>query len=351
MARASACPGRCGNGALAVATFLVTGGAGYIGSHTVKALAQAGHTCLTYDNLSTGHRDFVRWGPLIEGDIRDAGTLESVFAAHAIDAVVHFAAVAYVGESVRDPGRYYDININGTRTLLDVMVRARVGRMVFSSSCAVYAARGDAPLTERDAVGPVNPYGFSKLVCEQMLADYETAHGLRSIRLRYFNAAGADPDGEIGEHHDPETHLIPLVLDAAAGRRDAIAVFGSDYATRDGTAVRDYVHVSDLAAAHVTAAEHLVAGADSALFNLGTGTGASVREVIDAARRVTGRRIGSVDAARRPGDHPVLVAGAEQARQDLSWRPQRSDLETVLRDAWAWSQSRFGDAPNAGAKP
>lgn len=337
-----------------MATFLVTGGAGYVGSHTVKALAQAGHACLTYDNLSTGYRDFVRWGPLIEGDIRDGGALDRAFAAQAIDAVIHFAAVAYVGESVSDPGRYYDININGTRTLLDAMLRAGVGSIVFSSTCAVYGAHADAPLTELDAANPVNPYGFSKLACERMLADYDAAHGLRHMRLRYFNAAGADPHGEIGEHHEPETHLIPLVLDAAAGRREAVTVFGADYATRDGTAVRDYVHVSDLAAAHVAAAQRLLAGAESAVFNLGTGSGASVREVIEAARRVTGRPIRSIDAPRRAGDPPVLVAAAEQARQALGWSAQRSDLEIILRDAWAWSQSRFGDpreAPPAQARP
>lgn len=322
-------------------TFFVTGGAGYVGSHAVKALAEAGHACLTYDNLSTGHRDFVRWGPLIEADIRDADALNRVFAAHAIDAVLHFAAAAYVEESMRDPGRYYDININGTRTLLDAMVRRGVKAVVFSSSCAIYGAHGRDPITERDAAHPVNPYGFSKLACERMFSDYRAAHGVRSICLRYFNAAGADPSGAIGEHHDPETHLIPLVLDAAAGRRKAVTVFGTDYETHDGTAVRDFVHVSDLAAAHVSAAQRLLAGADSATFNLGTGKGASVREVINSAQAVTGRRICSVDAPRREGDPAVLVASPDQARRHLGWTPQRSDLETMLRDAWAWSQARF----------
>ena len=326
-----------------MAMFLVTGGAGYVGSHAVKALAGAGHSCLTYDNLSTGHRDFARWGPLIEADIRDAVALDRVFSAHAIDAVLHFAAAAYVGESVRDPGRYYDVNINGTRTLLDAMIRFGVSSIVFSSSCAVYGAQGRDPITERDATKPVNPYGFSKLACERMLSDYRIAHGVRSICLRYFNAAGADPSSELGEHHDPETHLIPLVLDAAAGRRDAVSVFGTDYDTQDGTAVRDYVHVSDLAAAHVSAAQSLLAGADSATFNLGTGSVASVREVIDTAQAVTGRRICSVNAPRREGDPAILVASSDQARRHLGWAPQRSELDTMLSDAWAWNRIRFGD--------
>jgi UDP-glucose 4-epimerase len=243
---------------------------------------------------------------------------------------------------MRDPGRYYDININGTRTLLDAMIRAGIAAIVFSSSCAVYGVHGHDAITERDAANPVNPYGFSKLACERMLRDYGAAHGLRAICLRYFNAAGADPGAQIGEHHNPETHLIPLVLDAAAGRRSAVTVYGADYETRDGTAVRDYVHVADLADAHVSAAQRILAGADPAVFNLGTGTGASVREVIDAAQRVTGRRISSTDAARRPGDPPMLVASAELARRALGWAPQRSDLETILRDAWTWSEKRFG---------
>jgi UDP-arabinose 4-epimerase len=322
---------------------LVTGGAGYVGSHTAKALARAGHTCVTFDNLSTGHRDFVRWGPLVEGDVRDDAALDAAFSEHRVDAVLHFAARAYVGESVSEPSRYYDINIGGTRTLLDAMVRARVKRIVFSSSCAVYGAHGIEPIAERQPTNPINPYGFSKLACERMMDDYEVAHGVRSARLRYFNAAGADPEREIGEHHDPEPHLIPLVLDAAAGRSPRINVFGVDYPTHDGTAVRDYVHVVDLAAAHIAATERLLGGGGSIALNLGAGEGKSVRETILAAESVTGRRIPSLDAPRRRGDPPVLIADTTLAQRTLNWKPARSHLETILRDAWAWSQKRFGD--------
>lgn len=325
-----------------MATFLIVGGAGYVGSHCVKALAEAGHTCITFDNLFTGHRGFVRWGPLIEADVRDAAALDAAFQQNKVDAVLHFAALAYVGESVTAPGRYYDVNVNGTRTLLDAMARAGVGRIVFSSTCAVYGAHGEDPITEDMPARPINPYGFTKLVCERMMDDFETAHGLRSVRLRYFNAAGADPAGEIGEHHDPETHLIPLVLDAAAGRRASIAVYGTDYDTPDGTAIRDYIHVQDLGAAHVAAAERLLAGGGTLAVNLGTGAGVSVREVVHAAEAVTGRRIPAVDSARRAGDPARLVANADRARRELGWTPKRSDLPTLLKDAWAWSEKRFG---------
>lgn len=331
-----------------MATFLIIGGAGYVGSHTVKALSAAGHKCVTFDSLSTGHREFVRWGPLVVGDIRDAAALDAAFREHNPDAVIHFAALAYVGDSVRDPGSYYDVNINGTRVLLDAMLRAGVNKIVFSSSCAVYGVH-DTPITEQHQPNPINPYGFTKLACERMMEDYGVAHGLRSARLRYFNASGADPDGEIGEHHDPEPHLIPLVLDVAAGRREAIHVFGADYPTPDGSAVRDYIHVADLASAHVAAAERLLAGSESMTLNLGAGSGASVREVISAAEDVTGRRIATVLADRRPGDPPALVARSDLARTVLGWDPQRSDLNTILRDAWAWSLKRFGDAHNVRA--
>lgn len=329
-----------------MATLLVTGGAGYVGSHTVKALAAAGHTCVTFDNFSTGHRDFVKWGPLIEGDIRDPEALDGAFRRHRIDGVLHFAARAYVGESVADPGRYYAVNIGGTLALVEAMRRAAVNVIILSSSCAVYGSQGTEPISEDSPTNPINPYGYSKLICERLLEDFEVAHGLRSVRLRYFNAAGADPEGEIGEHHDPEPHLIPLVLDAAAGRRRDIHVFGTDYPTEDGTAVRDYVHVCDLASAHVAATEHLLRGGESTRLNLGAGAGVSVRQLISAAERVTGRQINAVDEARRPGDPAILRADAALARRTLSWTPLRSDIETILADAWAWSLKRFGDAHN-----
>ena len=252
---------------------LITGGAGYVGSHCAKALAAAGHEGVVFDSLLFGHREHVRWGELIEGDIRDAAALDAVFAAHRIDAVMHFAALAYVGESVTAPGRYYDVNVHGTRVLLDAMMRAGVGAIVFSSSCAIYGEPTRIPISERTPLNPINPYGFSKLVCERMMDDFGRAHGLRSARLRYFNASGADLAAEIGEDHDPETHLIPLVLDAALGRRPAVTVFGTDYPSPDGTAIRDYVHVSDLAAAHSAALDYLRQGGSSAFLNLGSGRG------------------------------------------------------------------------------
>lgn len=294
------------------------------------------------DSLAMGHRAFVRWGPLLEGDIRDAAALEAAFALHPVDAVMHFAALAYVGQSVTDPGRYYDVNIGGTRTLLDAMVKAGVRRIVFSSSCAVYGEPDAVPIGEATPRAPINPYGFTKHACEHMLDDFGRAHGVRSMRLRYFNAAGADPDAEIGEDHSPETHLIPLVLDAATGRRDAVAVFGGDYPTPDGTAVRDYVHVADLADAHVRALAYLLAGGETGAVNLGSGTGASVAEVIDAARRAIGREVPFRMAPRRPGDPARLVADPSLARTLLGWRTQRSDLPTLMADAWRWHQRRFG---------
>ena len=327
-----------------MARILVTGGAGYIGSHAAQALAQAGHTPIVFDSLLYGHREFVRWGPFIEGDVRDSDALDRAFSAERCDAVMHFAALAYVGESVTDPGRYYDVNVGGTRTLLDAMVRAQVPAIVFSSTCAVYGVPATVPIAESTPLAPINPYGMSKLVCERMMDDFGTAHGLRSMRLRYFNAAGCDPDASIGEDHSPETHLIPLVLDAACGRRKSIAVFGSDYPTADGSAVRDYIHVCDLAQAHVAALERLLAGGASAAVNLGTGSGASVKSVIEIARRITGRPIEAIDASRRPGDPPELVADARAARALLDWVPRCSSLETIVADAWRWHCKRFTPA-------
>src|SRR5512139_141656 len=323
-----------------MARILITGGAGYVGSHCAKALAAAGHEGVVFDNLLFGHREFVRWGPLIEGDIRNASALDAVFSAYRFDAVMHFAALAYVGESVVAPSRYYEVNVGGTRTLLDAMLRAAVRPIVFSSSCAIYGAPDAMPIGEGTVPNPINPYGFSKLVCERMMDDFGRAHGVKSARLRYFNAAGADPTAEIGEDHDPETHLIPLVLDAASGRRPDITIFGTDYPTPDGTAVRDYVHVCDLARAHVLALEYLLHDGDTIAINLGTGFGASVRQVIDTARRITGREIAVRDASRRAGDPPVLVADPKKAAHVLGWAPQRSDLAAIVADAWRWHRAQ-----------
>jgi UDP-glucose-4-epimerase GalE len=325
-----------------MARILITGGAGYVGSHCSKALTAARHEGVVFDNLLFGHREFARWGPLIEGDIRDASALDAVFSAYRFDAVMHFAALAYVGESVTAPGRYYDVNVNGTRTLLDAMVRAGVRSIIFSSSCAIYGEPERMPITEHTTPNPINPYGFSKLVCEHMMDDFDLAHGLKSTRLRYFNAAGADRTAEIGEDHDPETHLIPLVLDAASGRRPTVTVYGTDYPTPDGTAIRDYIHVDDLARAHVLALQHLLNNGDTIAVNLGTGHGASVRQVIDTARRITGREIVVRDASRRTGDPPVLVADAKKASEILGWVPQYSDLAAIITDAWRWHNKRFG---------
>jgi UDP-arabinose 4-epimerase len=324
-----------------MARILITGGAGYVGSHCAKTLAAAGHEGIIFDSLLFGHREFVRWGKLIEGDVRDAAALDAVFSAYRIDAVMHFAALAYVGESVTLPGRYYDVNVHGTRTLLDAMVRAGVSGLVFSSSCAVYGEPKVIPISESTPLNPINPYGFTKLACERMMDDFDLAHGIRSARLRYFNAAGADPTSEIGEDHNPETHLIPLVLDAALGVRAAVQVFGTDYETPDGTAIRDYVHVFDLAHAHVLALQHLLDGGSTIAVNLASGQGASVRQVIDTACAVTGVKIQARDAGRRSGDPSILVADPTRARELLRWSAQRSDLATIITDAWRWHRNRF----------
>jgi UDP-glucose-4-epimerase GalE len=323
-----------------MARILITGGAGYVGSHCAKALAITGHEGIVFDNMLFGHREFVRWGKLIEGDIRDASALDAVFAAHQIDAVMHFAALAYVGESVTAPGRYYDVNVHGTRVLLDAMMHAGVCLIVFSSSCAIYGKPEHMPICENASLNPINPYGFTKLVCERMMDDFQRGYGQKSVRLRYFNAAGADPTGEIGEHHEPETHLIPLILDTASGLRPAVQIFGTDYQTPDGTAIRDYVHVSDLARAHVLALQYLLDGGETIALNLASGRGASVREVIESARAVTGAKIDARQSPRRPGDPPILVAEAKRARELLGWSVERSDLATIITDAWRWHQNR-----------
>jgi UDP-glucose-4-epimerase GalE len=315
---------------------LVTGGAGYVGSHACKALAAAGHTPVAYDNLSRGHREFARWGPLVVADIRDGARLDEAFAQHRIDAVMHFAALAYVGESVEQPALYYRNNVGGTLELLEASRRAGVGLMVFSSTCSTYGVPERMPIAEDAEQRPINPYGMSKLVVERVLRDYDAAYGLRSVALRYFNAAGCDPDGEVGEDHDPETHLIPRVLMAADGTLPHVDIFGTDYPTPDGTCLRDYVHVTDLAAGHVQALDYLERGGATTAVNLGTGRGFSVREVIAAAERETGRRIPVREAARRAGDPPVLVADATRARALLGFAPGFTEIEPIVATAWRW---------------
>lgn len=317
---------------------LIVGGAGYIGSHMVKTLLDGGSQPVTLDNLSTGHRDAVLGGTFVQGDLRDAAGLDSLFAAHRFDAVMHFAAFIEVGEAVRDPGKYYRNNVACTLNLLDAMVRHGVRRLVFSSSAAIFGEPEAVPIVEAHPRRPVNPYGRTKWMVEQILADYDRAYGLRSVSLRYFNAAGAHPEGLLGERHEPESHLIPIVLQAAAGLREHVQVLGRAYPTPDGTCIRDYVHVQDLCAAHGLALQTLLDGGPSAAFNLGNGQGYSVQEVIDAAGQVTGRPIPVVDAPPREGDPAVLVADASRAREALGWRPRYPGLSTIIAHAWAWTQ-------------
>lgn len=319
-----------------MASILVTGGAGYVGSHACKALAAAGHTPVVYDNLGRGHRELVRWGPLEVGDLRDAARLAEVLARHRPAAVMHFAAFAYVGESVQDPALYYRNNVGGTLELLEAMRRAGVGALVFSSTCATYGIPERMPIDEDTPQRPINPYGSTKLVIERVLADFDAAYGLRSVSLRYFNAAGCDPDGETGEIHDPETHIIPRVLMAATGELPQVDIFGTDYPTPDGTCLRDYVHVADLARGHVQALEYLQRGGATTAINLGTGRAFSVREVIAAAEQVTGRRIPVREAARRAGDPPVLVADARRARATLGFAPRFTEIAPIVETAWRW---------------
>jgi len=317
-------------------TVLVTGGAGYVGSHACKALAAAGYLPVVYDSLERGHRWAVKWGPLETGDILDADALKRAMARHKPAAVMHFAAYAFVGESVTAPGLYYRNNVMGTLTLLEAMRDAGIGTFVFSSTCATYGMPLTPLLGEDHPQAPINPYGASKLMVERMLADYRTAYGLRYAALRYFNAAGADPDGEIGEVHDPETHLIPLALRAARGNGDPLTIFGNDYETDDGTCIRDYVHVCDLADAHIRALRRLLDGDGMLALNLGTGTGVSVLRLVEAVESVTGRAVPHSFGPRRPGDPPVLVAANAKATATLGWAPRLSDIETIIRTADAW---------------
>ncbi len=322
---------------------LVIGGAGYIGSHMAKQLVQAGHEVVVLDNLSTGFRQLAQYGTLVEGDLGDRDLLQRLFHQHAFDGVMHFAANSLVGESVGEPAKYYQNNMASTLNLLDVMRDHGLDRFIFSSTAATFGEPEYSPIDEQHPQRPINPYGRSKLMVEQVLQDYADAYGLNSVSLRYFNAAGADPDGELGECHDPETHLIPLILQAASGRRADIKVFGRDYATDDGTCVRDYIHIDDLCSAHALALEALVDGklSGAQAFNLGNGQGFSVQQVIDVVRQVVaadGCELKVEDAPRRPGDPAVLVADAQSARRTLGWNPQYADLETIVRHAWVWEK-------------
>lgn len=315
---------------------LVVGGAGYIGSHMVKMLLGAGHEVITLDNLSNGHRDAVLGGTFIEGDLADTSCLAQLFEQHRPEAVMHFASYIQVGESVRKPDIYYQNNVSNTLNLLDAMLKFDVKKFIFSSTAAVFGEPDYVPIDEKHPHRPMNPYGRSKWIMEQILADYDQAFDFRSVCLRYFNAAGADPEGQLGERHDPETHLIPLVLQVASGRRADIQVFGSDYDTPDGTCVRDYIHITDLCSAHLAALEYLNKGGESDRFNLGNGVGFSVQEIIDTARKVSGNEITVVTAARRDGDPARLVADSKRAKSVLNWTPQFTELETIVSHAWQW---------------
>jgi UDP-glucose 4-epimerase len=320
-------------------TVLVAGGAGYVGSHCCLALAEAGLRPVVFDDLSNGHREHVQWGPFEAGDIRDGARLDAVFAAHKPVAVLHFAARIEVGESVKNPGAFFDNNVGGTITLIEAARRAGVNALVFSSTCATFGDPVILPMPETHPQAPLNPYGRSKLMVEQALADYDRHVGFRSAVMRYFNAAGADPEGRIGEWHEPETHAIPLAIQVALGQRPHFTIFGDDYDTRDGTAVRDYVHVLDLADAHVSALRRLLAGGSSESYNLGTGMGTTVRELVDGVGRAAGKPLPVRMAARRPGDAPILVGDNTKAREQLGWKPSR-DLDAILSSAWRWHQTQ-----------
>ena len=320
---------------------LVVGGAGYIGSHMVKMLLSVGHEVVTLDNLSSGHRDAVLGGEFIEGDLADINCLNQVFADHNPDAVMHFASYIQVGESVRKPDIYYRNNVTNTLNLLDTMLKFDVKKFIFSSTAAVFGEPDYVPIDEAHPNRPLNPYGRSKLMIEQVLADYSKAFDFRSVCLRYFNAAGADPEGQLGERHDPETHLIPLILQAASGRRDSIQVFGRDYDTPDGTCIRDYIHIADLCSAHLAALGYLVSGGKSDHFNLGNGAGFSVQEVLDAVNRVSGKTVKVIDGPRREGDPARLVADSKRARSVLNWKPIFTDLDTIVKHAWEWELKSF----------
>lgn len=317
---------------------LIVGGAGYVGSHANKLLSNSGFDTVVFDNLATGHRKLARWGEFFKGDLSNPADLARCFKKYKFSAVMHFAASSCVGESVTEPAKYYRNNVANTLNLLDAMRVAGVSKLVFSSSAATYGEPVKTPITEAHSPAPLNPYGRTKLIMEQAMKDYGTAYGMKYVALRYFNAAGADPAGEIGELHIPETHLIPLVLDAAAGSLPYIKVFGDNYPTPDGTCLRDYIHVSDLASAHLLALRYLTRGGASAVFNLGNGRGFSVLKVIQTVQKVTGRKIPVVMAARRAGDPAVLVASSARVRRALGWKPLYPGIATIIKHAWAWHQ-------------
>ncbi|MDZ8079046.1 MAG: UDP-glucose 4-epimerase GalE [Nostoc sp. DcaGUA01] len=328
-----------------MSTILVTGGAGYIGSHAVLALKNAGYEVIVLDNLSNGHRELVEevlQVKLIVGDMSDRSLLDEIFSTHNITAVMHFAAYIAVGESVIDPAKYYQNNVAGTLTLLQAMLAASVNKFIFSSTCALYGVPKFVPLTEEHPQDPISPYATSKWMVERILSDFDTAYNFKSVRFRYFNAAGADPNGLLGEDHEPETHLIPLVLLTAFAKRESILIFGTDYPTPDGTCIRDYIHVTDLAQAHILGLEYLLKGGESEVFNLGNGSGFSVREVIETAKEVTGKEIKIEERDRRPGDPPILVGSSDKATKVLRWHPQYPDLKEIIAHAWQWHQRRHG---------
>ena len=319
---------------------LVVGGAGYIGSYMCKYLSKNGYNPVVLDNLIYGHRQAVKYGPFFKGSMDDSALLDQIFSEYQIAAVMHFAAFCYVGESVLQPARYYRNNVANTLNLLEVMLKKRVSRFIFSSSCATYGEPVEIPITENHIQNPINPYGRSKLMVEEILEDFSNAYELKYVSLRYFNAAGADPDGELGEDHTPETHLIPLVLETALGKRETINIFGDDYPTEDGTCIRDYIHIDDLAQAHLLAMERLLNGLPGGCFNLGNGSGHSVMQLIETARKVTGKTIPSKVVDRRPGDPAVLIGSSEKAIKALGWRPRFPELETIIETAWKWHKNR-----------
>jgi len=322
-------------------TILIVGGAGYIGSHINKMLNLQGYKTIVFDNLSTGHIENIKWGTFILGDMNDSEALKLLFRNYEIDCVMHFAANAYVGESVLNPLKYYNNNVVNTLNLLKNMAKSNIKKFIFSSSCAVFGEPDIDIITEDTPKHPINPYGRTKLMVEQILQDFSVAYDLKFVALRYFNAAGADPESEIGEDHSPETHLIPLVLDVALGKRNSITVFGTDYPTNDGTCVRDYIHVNDLAEAHILAYKYLDNGGESNFFNLGIGNGYSVKEIIDTVSQVTNTQIKVIDGERRPGDPATLVAGSEKAENILKWKPQFNGIEDIISTAWQWHLKHF----------
>lgn len=326
-------------------TILVTGGAGYIGAHAVLALQKAGYNVIVLDNLSYGHPELIKdrlQAELLVADISDRAFLDNLFATRQIDAVMHFAAFIAVGESVQEPAKYYRNNVVGTLTLLEAMITANIKKFVFSSTCAVYGMPKEVPMTENHPIGPLSPYAASKRMVEQILADFDQAYALKSVIFRYFNASGAEPTGLLGEDHDPETHLIPLALLTTLKKREFLSIFGTDYGTPDGTAVRDYIHICDLADAHILGLEYLLEGGESNLFNLGNGNGFSVREVIETTKKVTGLPLPVKEGDRRAGDAPILVGSSEKAQKILDWKPQYADLEKIITHAWQWHQERHG---------